>query len=142
MNSRKQQNESPCGSLYSRLGGYDGIATIVAEFIKQLRADPQLARFGLGRSTDSQKRTQRLIVEQLCSLSGGPCLYFGRDMKTSHAGLGITESEWDTTIKLFSEAMQKSDIGRRDEAELLSILDRYKFDIVEAPQRRGDSLLE
>ena len=30
----------------------------------------------------------------MCQLSGGPCVYIGRDMKASHAGLGITAAEW------------------------------------------------
>jgi hypothetical protein len=54
----------------------------------------------MGRSIDSYQRARQLLVDQICSLSGGPCYYIGRDMKTSHVGLGITESEWDANLEL------------------------------------------
>ena len=33
---------------------------------------------------------RRLMIEQLCDLSGGPCTYGGRTMAESHAGMGVT----------------------------------------------------
>jgi hemoglobin len=86
-------------SLYHRLGGYDVIAGIVDDLFSRLRSDPEFARFAAGRSLDSHHRSRQLLVDQLCALTGGPCIYIGRDMKTSHAGLGITESEWQANLK-------------------------------------------
>src|SRR5215831_14981082 len=71
-------------SLYQRLGKYDVIAGIVDDFLSHIRSDPQFSRF-TGRSQDSLKRARQLFVDQLCALSGGPCIYIGRDMKTAHA---------------------------------------------------------
>jgi len=68
-------------SLYRRLGGYDVIAAVIDEFLSRFGGDPGLARFGGGRSLDSRQRTRQLIVDQVCSLAGGPCVYTGRDMK-------------------------------------------------------------
>jgi hemoglobin len=82
-------------SLYRRLGGYDAIAAIIDDLFALLRGDPRFSRFGTGRSIDSQQRARQLIVDQICWLSRGPCYYIGRDMNTSHAGLGITEPEWE-----------------------------------------------
>ena len=121
-------------SLYKRLGGYDGIASIVDDLFALLRADVRFVRFGMGRSIDSHQRAQQLIVEQICSLSGGPCYYTGRDMKTSHAGLGITESEWQANLELTKAALEKNDVGDREQAEFLSLFERYKHDIVEASE--------
>jgi hemoglobin len=79
-------------SLYKRVGGYDVIASIVDDMFSLLQADRRFVRSGRGRSMDSHKRARQLIVDQLCALSGGPCFYIGRDMKTSHTGLKITDS--------------------------------------------------
>jgi hemoglobin len=130
MNPGNQATES---SLYKRLGGYDVIAAIVDDLFTLLRGDERFARFGMGRSIDSHKRAQQLIVDQICSLSGGPCYYIGRDMKTSHAGLGITDSEWEANLEFTRAALKKNGVGDRERAEFLSLFERYKSDIIEAP---------
>jgi hemoglobin len=121
-------------SLYVRLGGYDRIAAIIDDLFTHMRTDPRLGRFATGRSTDSRKRGQQLTLDLICSLSGGPCYYFGRDMRTSHAGLGITGAEWDATVELTSKALQNQGIGGREQAEFLSLFERYRSEIVEAPK--------
>src|SRR5512146_706104 len=85
-------------SLYQRLGGYDVIAAVIDDLFARLREDPQFARFSV-RSLDSHHRARQLLVDQVCALAGGPCIYIGRDMRTSHAGLGITEDEWDANLR-------------------------------------------
>jgi len=87
-------------TLYKRLGGYDAIAAVSDEFIARLAGDKQLMRFLVGLSTDSQKKLRQHVVEQLCEATGGPCIYTGRTMKTSHAGLAITESDWQATVNI------------------------------------------
>lgn len=118
-------------SLYRRLGGYDAIASIVDDMFSLLQADPRFARFAMGRSMDSHKRARQLIVDQLCALSGGPCFYIGRDMKTSHTGLKITDLEWNANLELTRQALEKNGISRQDQAEFLSMFERFKTDIVE-----------
>ena len=86
-------------SLYTRLGGYDAIAAVSDDFIARLAADKQLARFLVGISDNSKAHLRQLVVDLLCQATGGPCVYIGRDMKTSHKGLGITGSDWDLSVK-------------------------------------------
>ena len=62
-------------SLYKRLGGYDAITAVSDDFIGRLATDPQLKRFFVGFSTDSQKRLRGHIVDFLCVATGGPCTY-------------------------------------------------------------------
>lgn len=119
-------------SLYRRLGGYDAIAAIIDDLFMLLRADHRFSRFGMGRSIDSHRRAQQLIVEQICSLSGGPCYYIGRDMKTSHAGLGITEAEWTANLELTKQVLENKGIASQEKAEFLSLFECYRNDIVEA----------
>src|SRR6201990_145341 len=89
-------NQTP---LYERLGGYTAIAAVVDDFVGRLIADKQFERFFAGHSTDSKKRIRQHIVDQFCAAAGGPCIYTGRPMKESHAGLGITEADWDAAAK-------------------------------------------
>jgi hemoglobin len=117
--------------LYKRLGGYDAIAAVSDDFIGRLAADKQLSRFLVGLSADSQKRLRQLVVDQLCEATGGPCIYIGRPMKTSHAGLGITESDWQLTVKHLVAALDKFNVPEKEKSELLAIASSLKADIVE-----------
>jgi hemoglobin len=120
-------------TLYRRLGGYDVIAAVIDEFLSRFRSDPRLSRFGGGRSLDSRQRTRQLIVEQICSLAGGPCVYTGRPMKAAHAGLDINEAEWQATLQHASAAMESYGVAPKEGAEFLAIFQRYRDDIVEKP---------
>ncbi len=124
-------NNSPEETLYQRLGGYDVIAAVIDDFMSRFRSDPRFARFGTGRSVDSRERARQLLVDQMCALTGGPCVYIGRDMKTAHAGLGITEEEWQANMQFAVAALQEHGVAPREKEEFLAIFQRYKGDIVE-----------
>ena len=124
-------NSPPEETLYRRLGGYDVIAAVIDEFLSRFRSDPRFARFGAGRSLDSRQRARQLLVDQICSLAGGPCMYIGRDMKTAHAGLGITEAEWQANMQYASAALEKYGVALKEKEEFLAIFQKYKGDIVE-----------
>jgi hemoglobin len=118
-------------SLYQRLGGYDVIAAFVDDTYKMLRSDPRFSRFA-ARSIDSQQRARQLLVDQICHLTGGPCLYMGRDMKTSHTGLRITEDEWEASIGYTRQALKNHNVRGRESDEVIAIFQRYRADIVES----------
>ena len=117
-------------SLYQRLGGYDVIAAIIDDFFARMREDSKFARFSV-RSLDSRNRSRQLFVDQICALAGGPCIYIGRDMKASHAGLGITEDEWESSLRHTMTALQKNGIAEPEQQEFLALFTQYKADIVE-----------
>ena len=117
-------------TLYERLGRYDGIARITDEYLRGVRSDPQLARF-IGRGTDSLVRARQLLKEQLCAMTGGPCAYVGRDMKTAHGGLGITEADWSLNMKYMSAAVAKAHVADGDRDEFLALIEALKQQIVE-----------
>lgn len=119
-------------SLYQRMGGYDVIAAVVDDLFALLHNDPAFARFFGGRSQDSVVRSRQLLVDQMCALSGGPCHYIGRDMKTSHSGLGITNVEWEANMKASVAALTKNGVGEAERAEFLALFEHYRDDIVEA----------
>jgi hemoglobin len=118
-------------TLYRRLGGYDVIAAVIDDMFAALRADPAFTRFGAGRSIDSHNRTRQLLVDQMCQLSGGPCIYIGRDMKTSHHGLGITPADWTANMTHAEAALRAHEIPDTERAEFLALFERYRDEIVE-----------
>jgi len=120
------------GSLYQRMGGYDVIAAVIDDLFAILHDEPAFARFFGGRSADSVMRSRQLLVDQMCALSGGPCFYIGRDMKTSHTGLGITDDEWEANMQASDAALTKNGVGDAERAEFLALFERYRGDIVEA----------
>lgn len=118
-------------SLYKRLGGYDAIAAVVDEFLARAAADKQLSRFLVGLSADSKRRLRQQIVDQLCEATGGPCFYTGRPTKAAHAGLGITESDWQSTVNYLSSIMDKLKVPAKEKNEFLALASTLKKDIVE-----------
>ena len=120
-------------TLYKRLGGYDALAAVTDDFLTRLTSDAQFARFFAGHSTDSLKKIRQLIVDQLCAATGGPCVYIGRDMKTSHAGLGISERDWDATVKHLVATLDKFSVAAREKDEVLGAVGPLKKDLVEKP---------
>jgi hemoglobin len=122
--------EKPAQTLYERVGRYDGIASIADNYLAGIRADPQFVRF-TGRGADSLRRARQLLKDQLCGMTGGPCVYIGRDMKTAHGGLAITEEEWAANMKYMAAALEKSKVTGADAREFLALVDGLKAQIVE-----------
>ncbi len=118
-------------TLYVRLGGYDAIAAIVDEFIQTVASDPQMARFVSAMSLESRKRNRQLTLDYLSAKFGGPTLYLGRDMKTAHEGLGISESEWNVTMGHVQRALAKFRVPERESKEFFSLVSALKDQIVE-----------
>jgi len=126
MPARAQQK-----SLYERVGGYDALAAVVDDFVGRLVADKQFEKFFAGHSIDSKKRIRQHILDQFCAATGGPCVYTGRDMKTTHAGLGITEADWNAAAKHLTESLDKFKVPEKEKNELLAFVTSLKKDIVE-----------
>ena len=120
-------------TLYKRLGGYDAVAAVSDDFLGRLSANPQFTKFFAGHSTDSIKKLRQHVVDFLCFGTGGPCVYTGRDMKTSHAGLGITEKDWDVMLKDLNATLDKFNVPAREREEVLAAVGGVKKDMVEKP---------
>jgi len=118
-------------SLYARLGGYDAIALVVDDFITRLATDKRFEKFFTGFSDDSKKRLRQHILDQFCVAAGGPCVYTGRDMRTSHKGLGISEADWDAAAKHLVAALDKYKVQEAEKNDLLAFVVTQKKDIVE-----------
>ena len=119
-------------SLYVRLGGYDGITAFVEDLLPRLQADPQLGRFWKHRGDDGVAREKQLLIDYLCSSAGGPMYYTGRDMKISHQGMGISESDWSIFLGHAGAVMEALRIPRRECDDVATFVSGLKDQIVEA----------
>ena len=108
-------------SLYQRLGGYDGIAAYVALVFPRVAQHPELTHMFRGHGKDSQQRQFQLVVELVCQKTGGPCAYIGRPMPPVHDGLGITEANWTTFMKIITDGMEEQRYPAAVRAEFLQV---------------------
>ena len=127
----------PTPTLYDRLGGYDGIAAIVDDLLPRLLDDGQLGLYWKGKCTDSLRKDRQLFVDFLSAGFGGPVVYLGRDMKTSHDGLRITESEWNRFIEYVAATLANLAVADRERAEFLAAAAHLKSDIVAVSHAAG-----
>jgi len=130
-NTMAGKTEASEKTLYQRLGGYDALAAVTDDFLGRLLKDKTFSKFFSGASNDSKKKIRQHVVDFLCVATGGPCLYRGRDMKTSHEGLLITKSEWDTSVKHLIATLDKLKVPEKEKGEVLAAVGTLEKDIVE-----------
>ena len=119
-------------SLYSRLGGYDAIAAVVDDLLPRLREDPLLQRFWTSpRSIDTNNRERQLAIDFIAASAGGPTLYLGRDMKTSHKGMGINKNDWAAFKKHLTATFEKFNVPPGECNEVTNFIASLESDIVE-----------
>ncbi|WP_018989579.1 group I truncated hemoglobin [Aromatoleum toluclasticum] len=119
-------------TLYERLGGYDAIAAVCNDLLPRLQADPQLGRFWLHRGDDGISREKQLLVDFLCSSAGGPLYYTGRDMKITHKGMKISESDWSAFIGHLNATLDAFQVPQAECDDVLAFVQSTKSDMVEA----------
>ena len=118
-------------TLYERLGGYDAISAVVNDLLPRLQADSGLARFWQHRGEDGLKREKQLLIDFLCSSAGGPLYYTGRDMKTSHKGMKISERDWAAFLGHLNATLEAFHVPQAERDEVVAFVQSTKPDIVE-----------
>lgn len=119
-------------SLFTRLGGYEGIVGFVHNLLPRVKEDPTLRRFWDHRGSDRLEQEQQLLIDYLCNQSGGPVYYAGRDMKLSHVGMGITEEDWNIFLGHAGAAMTELQVPQQEVEDVVAFVLGLKDDIVEA----------
>ena len=119
-------------SLYERLGGYDGVTAFVEDLLPRLQGDSLLGRFWENRGEDGVAREKQLLIDYLCSSAGGPVYYTGRDMKISHKGMKISESDWSAFLEQAGATMKALQVPQQECDDVVAFVLTLKDDIVEA----------
>lgn len=113
--------------LFDRLGGQAAINAVVDDLTARIVADGRInQRFA---NTDIPHFKQAL-AEQLCEVSGGPCKYAGKDMRTAHAGMNIADDEFTFLVEDIKATLAKFKVPAREQNELITALGGMKKDVV------------
>jgi len=119
-------------TLYERLGGYDAIAAVANDLLPRMQADVQLGRFYQHRGEDGLRRSRQILIDFLCSSAGGPLYYTGRDMKVTHKGMKISESDWSAFLGYLNDTLDTLQVPQPERKEVVALMQSTKADIVEA----------
>jgi len=118
-------------SLYDRLGGYNAIVAVVDDLVARLADDKQLGRFWAHRGDDGIAREKQLIVDFVANQAGGDLYYTGRDMKISHVGMRISESDWDIFMNHLNATLDKFELPAKERQDVIDFMASTKADMVE-----------
>ena len=115
-------------TLYERLGGAAALTAVVDDFVANVAADQKINHFFAKTDIPTFKKN---LTDQLCAATGGGCTYSGKDMKTAHAGLGISNADWDALVGDLGKSLDKFKVKKADQKALVALLAPMKGDIVE-----------
>ncbi len=106
-------------SLYKTFGEKAGLTALMDDFVKRLVADKRIGSFF--KDTNQPNLAQQL-TEQLCMLSGGPCVYRGAPMKDVHADMDITKGDFNALVEVLQVSMDAKGIPFGAQNRLLARL--------------------
>ncbi len=113
--------------LYERLGGTEGITSIANDLVDIHVANPRIApRYANSDLAEVKNGAATFFIAG----TGGPDVYKGKDMLATHKGMNIDAGEFLAVLDDALQALQKNNIGQREQEEVLYILYSMKGDIV------------
>ncbi|GAB5437687.1 group I truncated hemoglobin [Falsiruegeria mediterranea] len=114
-------------TLYDRLGGTEGIRRIVDKLVDNHLSNPVVSARFSGSDADNLKE---MAGNFFITGSGGPEIYTGKDMVTTHKHMNINGDEFVAVLDDAMNALQANDIGQREQEEVLYILYSLKDQVV------------
>ena len=119
-------------TLYQRLGGKPAITAVVDQFVTNVAGDNRINHYFQADVADPARLAtfKTNLVNQICQGTGGPCKYTGKDMKTAHEGMGITDADFNALVADLVAALDKFKVGDKEKNDLLAVLGPMKPDIV------------
>ena len=113
--------------LYDRLGGTPAITAVVDDFIGNVAADSRINQRFAGANVP---RLKKMLVDQICAGTGGPCKYAGADMESAHRGMRISDAEFGALVEDLVKSLDKFKVPAKEKNDLLGILGPMKTQIV------------
>ena len=116
------ESDSSQETLYQRLGGYDVVAAILDNWGPRVFDDPELSQFLTDINEEMGTRGRELALDLLCDLTGGPCVYTGRDVKKVHEAVGITDDHWQLVLEYMGETLDELNVGGDEKSDFIAIV--------------------
>ena len=114
-------------NLYLALGGEQAIAVIVENFILEIARDERIIDHF---EVSNVQRFRVMMNEHLCMVADGPCEYTGDSMIDTHAGMGVTEGDFNAIVENMMAAMNKAGIPLGPQNRLLARLATFRGEII------------
>ena len=114
-------------TLYEAMGGETVLRSAVAHFADNVVADD---RINFTFAEANMDKFRQLLFEQFCNLSGGPCKYTGRDMRTSHVKLHINNAEFNALAEDLYIGLDQAGVPYRLQNKLMALLAPMQHEIV------------
>lgn len=99
--------------------GQAGIGRIVDDLVDRNVHDPRIADIFQNQDL---VRLRRVLKEQFCYLLNGGCTYSGRDMTSTHADMGVRQSDFNALVENLQKAMDREGVPFRAQNRLLAKL--------------------
>lgn len=120
--------EPEASLLYDRLGGKPAITAVVGDFLQAVGQDSRVRHQPVPERVPA---LQVSLVDLVCQASGGPCEYRGRPMKAAHAGMGISQVEFEAVVDDLVKTLDRYKVPAREKNDLLGLLAPSHNDVVE-----------
>ena len=114
-------------TLAHDFGGQPGIRRMTDRLIEINQADPRTAAIFEGHD---MVRLRRTLFEQFCYILNAGCTYTGRDMKSSHSGMGTTRGDMNALVENLQKAMREEGVGFQAQNRFLSKLAPMSGDVI------------
>lgn len=114
-------------SLYSRLGGTEGIARIASDLVDNHIANPLIGARFAGSDVAAMKA---LATDFFVMGAGGPQNYRGKDMLGAHRHMNISDNEFMAAVDDLMKALSDAGAGDREKAEILYIFYTLRPEVV------------
>jgi hemoglobin len=118
---------APAPGLYQAFGEEAGIRALMDDFVQRLRAD---ARVGEQFKEANLENLAQSLTNQLCQLSGGPCVYTGPDMKEAHGNMDVTRGQFNALVEVLQQTMDARGIPFNRQNQMLALLAPMHRDVV------------
>ena len=123
-------------SLYTRLGGYDAIYVFAGESLKKAMMHPDIGHIWAHMSESTFYKEHINFVDFLCEHWGGNVRYRGRDMITTHRGMGLTDKHWNAMFDCMEECYDQFGLPTELREEINTFLEQFKPAVVGSPSYR------
>lgn len=114
-------------TLYDQLGGQPGVARIVQNAVELYMTDDRIKADFDNINPD---RLRSRLTDQICQLTGGPCIYRGRPMSAAHAGLDTSQAKFNAVAEDMQTAMEQAGVPYWTQNRLMALLAPMQRDIV------------
>lgn len=114
-------------TIYDSIGGAPAVQAAVDDFYLRVLADPQLAPYFTEIDMTRLRRHQRAFI---AAAIGGSELYEGRSMAAAHAGLAITDADFDAVVGHLVETLTGLGVPAETIGQIGAALAPLRGDIV------------